>query len=118
MSLSAKTLVVTTAVCPTANGVAPVIPVPENCHTVIVLNPAGNGDALMAQEAPGTALAQPGNATRVAAGASLTLGIGTSSDRGVLAFDAPTGTTGFVYASASGQGLTLTIMYVCSFGAI
>jgi hypothetical protein len=117
MSLTAKTLVCTTVVCPNANGVAPLIAVPDNCHTVIVLNPAGNPDVLMAQEAPGTALSQPGNATRIAAGSSLVLGIGTISERGVLAFDAAAGTTGFVYGSA-GQAVTPTIMYLCSFGAV
>jgi len=117
MSLSSKTLVCTSVTCPSANGVAPVIPIPENCHTVIVVNPVGNADVLVAQAAPGTALTQPGNATRVAAGTSLTLGVGTSSERGILAYDAVNGNTGLVYGSAAG-GVTPTIMYLCTFGAI
>jgi hypothetical protein len=117
MSLTAQTLVCTSVVCPTALGVAPLIAVPDNCFTVIILNPAGNADVLMAQAAPGTALSQPGNATRIAAGSSLTLSIGTISERGVLAFDPVVGTTGFVYGSA-GAPVTPTIMYLCSFGAV
>jgi len=118
MSLVAKTLVVTTVVCPSSNGVAPLVNVPDNCHTVIVLNPTGNPDVLMAQEVPGTALAQPGNATRIAAGSSLTLSIGTQAARGNLKYDVPTGTTGFVYGSGSGQAVTPTIMYICSYGPV
>ena len=118
MALIAKTLVVTTVVCPSSAGVAPVINVPENCHTVVVLNPAGNPDVLMAQEVPGTVLAQPGNATRVAAGSSLTLSIGPVSTRGYLTYDAAAGTTGFVYGSGSGQAVTPTIMYLCAFGPV
>ena len=116
MALSPKTMLITTAVCPNNQGVSPGVNVPANCHTIIVVNPTGNPDVLMAQEPPGTVLAQPGNATRIPGGTSLTLEVGTISDRGVLAHDLVLGTTGFVYASAAG-GVTCTIMYLCSFGA-
>ena len=115
MALTAKTLLITTAVCPNNAGVSPVVPVPDNCHTIIVVNPTGNADVLMAQEAPGTVLTQPGNATRVPGGTSLTLEVGTISDRGTLSYSVPLGTTGFVYASGAG-GVTCTIMYLCTFG--
>jgi len=117
MALTAKTMLVTTAVCPNNAAVAPVVGVPDNCHTIIVVNPIGNADLLMAQAAPGTVLAQPGNATRIPTGTSLTLEVGTISERGVLAYDAVAGTTGFVYASAAG-GVTVTLMYLCTFGAV
>ena len=117
MALSSKTLLITTAPCVNNQGVAPAVNVPDNCHTLIVVNPAGNPDVLMAQEAPGTVLAQPGNATRIPAGSSLTLAIGTVTARGVLQYDAVAGTLGFVYATG-GQAVTPTIMYLCSFGAV
>jgi hypothetical protein len=115
MALSASPFLVASA-APVSNiGVAPSVAIPDNCHTVIVLNTtlvAG----LVGRASVGDALVAGTNAMTVPAGGSLTLAVGTFTQRGTM--DAAVQpNAGLVYGSV-GAAIGLQVLYICTFGPI
>jgi len=112
MALSTSS-VLSTSVTPagTAAVAAPVgLEVPENCHTIVVLNTHATNLAFVTSlrtgVGVGTALTTA-NAAQIAAGASLTLGISDESKR--------PGTLVMLYAASAGATV-INITYVCGTG--
>lgn len=96
--------------------VAPSTPIPDNCKQVVVLN-LGPVDALFGIAAPGVgALIERVNAARIPAGGSISLGIGTIKERGIMD-QAVTAGSGYVYDGVGGTP-TLDLTYVNVLGTI
>jgi hypothetical protein len=99
----------TVAVSGTA--VAPSTAIPDNCHTVVILN-RGAGDGLVGRAAPGAgALTEGTNATRIPANASLSLQLGTARVRGIMNNGDVAG-SGLVYDGVGGTTPTFDILYL------
>ena len=94
--------------------VQPTTSIPDNCHTIIVLNTSATA-ALVGLATPGTVLAAGVSAMTVPAGASLTLAIGTITTRGIMDNVRVVG-SGLVYASTAAVAVTLEITYLSAFG--
>lgn len=109
MALSVSPFAVASATPFTNVAVAATVAVPDNCHSVIVYNPSTTTAGLIGQVGPGVPLVAGTNAVSIPAGASLTLAIGTISQRGTLDFGY--GTTGVL-------PLPLQVLYLCSFGPV
>ncbi|NDC58549.1 MAG: hypothetical protein EBZ50_06955 [Alphaproteobacteria bacterium] len=115
MALSVSPYLVASA-APVSNvGVAPTLAVPDNCHTIIVLNTTATA-GLVGQQTVGTALVAGTNAMTVPAGGSLTLAVGTFTQRGTMD-PAVQPNSGLVYGSV-GAGITLQVLYLCTFGPV
>lgn len=106
MALSTNLREATPAVVATpGTSVAPATAVPDNCHTVIILNQSSSGTVYVGNGAAGGALSLAGGATPIPAGGQLTLNIGVLSQRGGQAnfiYDATVATTvAITYVNAS-----------------
>jgi hypothetical protein len=93
--------------------VSPNNPVPENCHTIIVLNTSAV-DALYSQSAPGGPLTEGIDAARIPAGSSLTLDIGEVVMRGVIDEGTLAG-SGLIFDGIGGA-VVLNLTYLCNTG--
>ena len=115
MALSASPFLVASAAPVNNLGVAPTVAIPDNCHTIIVLNTtlvAG----LVGRASVGDALVAGTNAMSVPAGGSLTIAVGTLTQRGTM--DAAVqANAGLVYGSV-GAAIGLQVLYLCSFGPV
>lgn len=116
MALSASPFVVTSAAPANNVSVNPGTAIPDNCHTIIVLNTSNATAGLVGRVAVGTALVAGTNAMTVPAGASLTLAVGTITQRGIMD-PATIAGSGLTYGSAGGA-ITLQILYLSNFGVI
>jgi hypothetical protein len=115
MALSVSPFLATSAAPVSNAGVAPAVPIPDNCHTIIVLNTTAVA-GLVGQQTVGTLLVAGANAMSVPAGGSLTLAVGTFTQRGTM--DAAVQpNSGLVYGSV-GAGITLQVLYLCTFGPV
>ena len=85
--------------------------IPDNCKSILVTN-VGTNDALVGQLAagPGAALVERVSGTRLVAGASITIPIGTISARGTMNNAVVVG-SGLLYDGLVGA-TTLDIMYL------
>jgi hypothetical protein len=90
----------------------PSVAIPDNCKSVLVTNRGAN-DCLVGQLAagPGAALVEGVSGFRIVAGQSITIPIGTISQRGVMNNAATVG-TGLLYDGLVGV-TNLDIMYLC-----
>jgi len=77
---------------------------PENCHTLVIYNPNAAATLLVAFAASAAAFVSA-NAARVPAGTSMTLAIGSVSQRPALSGDA-------LFVDATVNGSTANITYV------
>ena len=76
----------------------------ENTHTVVILNNTAGTDAYVRWQT-GTAAQTPANASVIPGGSSLTLSIGSASQR-------PTDSSASMYFDSVGSAVTLQITYV------
>lgn len=86
-----------------ATSTAPSAPIPDNCHTIILVNKSTTTgeDILYGIGTPGVTLVEGTTGERLAAGDKITLGIGTIRERGVMDNGTLAG-SGYVYTSLSG----------------
>ncbi len=105
MAVSTKPFVGTVATVVTAGTpVQPPVAVPENCHTLIIYNPNAAATVLVAfATSAGTFVSA--QAARVPAGTSMTLAIGSVSQRPSLAAE-------LLFVDATVNGSTANITYV------
>ena len=115
MALSAFPVVFANAAAGNTTAVAPTVVIPDNCHTVVLYNSSAN-DAFVGRDAVGVVLVEGTNATRLPSKSSLTLAIGTLSQRGVMDEVLLSG-SGLVYSSSGLLAVTIDITYLCSLGA-
>ena len=116
MALASNPFVPTSAAPATNAGVNPAIPIPDNCHTVVVLNPSAADSVLVGEAAAGTLLVAGTNAMSIPPGASLSLAIGTLSQRGPMDPVVAPG-KGLIYGT-TGAALTAQVLYLNAFGVI
>lgn len=118
MAIAAQALTFTKAsVTSPGTSVAPAVPVPDNCHTILIRNTDTGNDVYVGQGAPGGALDPAGstpNALRITPLSSLTLSLGTQRYRGILDQSVLTG-TGLIF-DASGGTPTVEITYLNALG--
>lgn len=106
--------VATVAVAGTA--VAPSAPIPDNCKEVVILN-RGPVDGLFGVAAPGAgALIEGTNAARLPSLSSITLGIGTITERGAMD-QAVVAASGIVYDGIGGTPV-FDVTYISVRGTI
>ena len=115
MALSAFPVVFANASAANTTAVAPTVPVPDNCHTVVVYNPTAT-DAFVGRAAVGAALVEGTNATRLPSKSSITLAVGTLSQRGPMDEAVLVG-SGLVYSSSIVGATAVDITYLCALGA-
>ena len=115
MALSSVPVITTGAVVAAAGtSVVPAVAIPENCHTVVIQN-VGAAVGLFGIAGPGGALVERVSACRLPVGASVTLGIGPASSRGVMD-QAQVASSGLVYDSLF-DGTTFDIIYLTAAGS-
>lgn len=96
--------------------VTPSSPIPDNCFAIVILNTGANA-VLYGIAAPGAAALTEGtNAARINAGASLTIPIGSLSQRGIMDEVQLTG-SGLVYSALVGA-TSLDITYQNALGSV
>jgi len=115
MAYATQPIVVTQAAAVVGNAASPAVLVPENCHTIILLNTSGANPVLFGQAPSGLALVEGTTGTRLPAGSSISLAIGTVKQRGFMD-DTVTG-PGIVF-TAIGGAVNVDITYLCGFGSI
>jgi hypothetical protein len=115
MANSTQALVVTQAAAVVGSSVAPTTPIPDNCHTVILLNTSGANPVLFGQAVAGAALVEGTTGTRLPAGSSISLAMGTIKQRGEMS--GAVGFPGIVY-TAIGGAVNVDITYICGLGSL
>lgn len=114
MALTAQTIVATSAAPATNAGVAPGIPIPDNCWQIMLRN-TGGVVVLYGQAAVGTPLVAGTNALTLPINEGVVLPIGTVTTRGSLD-PATVGATGLVYGAAAAAVVEIT--YICKRGEL
>lgn len=115
MPNSYQAVVVTQAAAVVGSSVAPTAPIPDNCHTVILLNTSGANAVLFGQAVAGAALVEGTTGTRLPASSSISLAVGTIKNRGEMS--GAVGFPGIVY-TAIGGAAAVDITYLCSLGSL
>lgn len=114
MALNAQTLAITSATPATTAGVAPGLPIPDNCWQITLRN-TGGVVVLYGQAATTTVLVAGTNAVTLPVGEAIALPIGTIGTRGSLD-PAVGGATGLVYGAAAAAVVEIT--YFCKRGEL
>ena len=110
MALSSSTLLGTRATIASAGtSVVPATALPDNCHTIVMLNRSATATIFLSAGTPGSAIADNGSQlATVPASASLTLAIGVLSER-VTRLD------NLIFDSSAGAA-NVDITYLCVSG--
>jgi hypothetical protein len=116
MANSTQPVVVTSAAAVAGSSVAPTTAIPDNCHTIILLNTSTNIPVLFGQAAAGAALVEGTTGTRLPASGAISLAVGTIKQRGSMD-PASVVSNGLVYTGVGGAA-TVDITYLCALGSI
>jgi hypothetical protein len=116
MANSTQPVVVTAAAAVAGSSVAPTTAIPDNCHTIILLNVSTTVAALFGQAAVGAALVEGTTGTRLPASSAVSLAVGTIKQRGSMD-PAVAPNLGLVYTGIGGAA-GIDITYLCGFGGL
>ena len=116
MANSTQPVVVTAAAAVAGSSVAPTTAIPDNCHTIILLNTSATVAALFGQAAVGPALVEGTTGTRLPASGAISLAVGTIKQRGSMD-PAVAPHLGLAYTGIGGAA-GIDITYPCGFGGL
>lgn len=116
MANSTQPVVVTSAAAVAGSSVAPTTAIPDNCHTIILLNVSTTIPVLFGQAAAGAALVEGTTGTRLPASGAISLAVGTIKQRGIMD-PAIAPNNGLVYTGIGGAA-NIDITYLCGFGGL
>jgi hypothetical protein len=95
--------------------VSPGTAVPDNCKSIVILNTSAAVAGLVGIASPGAGtLVEGPTGTRIPAGSSITLNVGTSESRGIMD-EAQVAGSGLVFATL-GAAITFDVTYVNALG--